>query len=146
MSDIERGLNGSENEGSTFDWDQMMSEGDGELTEFDEELFERATNLHIRLQEGKVERLTIELLHNAGGIIRLLREGQDLSSDSLARAINKDYHFVAFLESGLVELEEITPELRESLSMGLGVNIGIVNLIFDPRHFIRRRYKPIDKD
>ncbi len=107
-------------------------EEDGSTREWNDELIERSGNLHRKLHGSEAERQEVELVCKAGVVIKALRQGQGITPEVAAAYLDVDPGFIAFLENGLLSLDEIYPQKRDQLANALDVDPCIVDLMFKP--------------
>ena len=99
---------------------------------WDEELIRRSQALHIKSRGSETDRQEVALVHKAGVILKALRQGQRIPSAAVAAHLGVEPGFIAFLENGLVSLDEVYPKLRDQLAEALDLDPRIVDLIFEP--------------
>lgn len=102
------------------------------IPEWDEELIRRSQALHIKSMGSETDRQEVALVHKAGVILKALRQGQRIPSAAVATHLAVEPGFIAFLENGLVSLDEVYPKFRDQLAEALDLDPRIVDLIFEP--------------
>ncbi len=107
-------------------------EEDGSTRAWNDELIERSGNLHLKLHGSEAERQEAELVCKAGVVIKALRQGQGITPEVAAAYLDVEPGFIAFLENGLISLDEIYPKKRDQLANALDVDPRIVDLMFEP--------------
>jgi hypothetical protein len=101
-------------------------------SDWDEELIRRSQALHIKSRGSEADRREVALVHKAGVILKALRQGQRIPSAAIAAHLGVEPGFIAFVENGLVSLDEVYPKLRDQLAEALDLDPRIVDLIFEP--------------
>ena len=110
---------------------EATDEEDGLTREWGDELIQRSEMLHTKLEGSETDRREAALVHKAGVIIKALRQGQGIAPKVAARHLGVEPGFIAFLENGLVSLDEVYPKLRDPLAAALDVEPRVVDLIFE---------------